>query len=137
MISKDMLKRCQNEKMQAFCAFDKDVQNAILENDKHVECLDHDGQWYQRSFTSNYGLVWRLSPDTPTEPEYEERDVVTNRFCEVDCSFVESRSDFRALSWAVCAHNFIGIIYLKDGTETLRTSVDAVFGVPVRVRFSK
>lgn len=148
MITKGMLKRCINEKKQAFCALDKEVQDAINDNKDFQQCLyfikgklswENDDD---EKPSPNY--VYRLSPDTPTDPELEEREVRRDIFNPsktesfvVDCSSIETREDYLALSLAVSCVRFLGIIYTLNGVETLRTSIDAAFGVPVRVRFSK
>ncbi len=137
MITKEMLKRCQNKQKQAFCALPEDVKQALTTNKSHVWFLSDSGTWMDCENSPNYSGngVYRLSPDTPTEPEWEEKQVnVSSPFGirQVDIECVPF-----TISNAVCHANFIGIIYLKDGIETLRTSVDAAFGVPVRVRFAK
>lgn len=139
-ITKDMLARCQNELKQAFCALPEDVQKAIRENFKHAQCLQSatgGNKWaFYGSPILNHqdAYTWRLSPDTPTEPEWEERDVTEkngSRFV------ISTRGTSYHITVVLGDVDFIGIIYLKDGVETLRTSVDAAFGTPVRVRFSK
>jgi len=149
-LTKEMLKRCQNELKQAFCALDTDVQEAILENYKNAESLQHSNlEWYGRDiFTAGKiecykASVWRLSPDTPTEPEWLEMPVVEgNKFGILGIVPPGAKSDdfllgVVYLSSAISIKSFLGIIYTLNGVETLRTSVDAAFGTPVRVRFLK
>ena len=145
-ITKAMLARCQNELKQAFCALPEDVQKAIVDNHNHAEALQHRYGFFHRpagGFGVSYiqdksASVFRLSPDTPTDPEWEERVIVQS----LD-GFLQVRGLTNCLGHGISfstsqSHpHFLGIIYLKDGIETLRTSVDAAFGTPVRVRFSK
>lgn len=62
--------------MQAFCALDKDVQDAINDNkafQQALYCISGEVSWkndYDEKPMPNY--VYRLSPDTPTEQEWEE-----------------------------------------------------------------
>ena len=139
-LTREMLKRCQNELKQAFCALDKDVQEAISGNRANVMMLDKSGQWktpLKEAGDIFYpAALYGLSPDTPTEPEWEELPVVYDAFGLALCSFGPKRLEFW-LANMVSYKTFLCIIYFKDGTETLRTSVDAAFGTPVRVRFAK
>ena len=136
-ITKAMLARCQNELKQAFCALPEDVQNAMR---YYLVCdvLTDKNTWLTcRNPSWSGSLVYRLSPDTPTEPEWEEKGVVNRKDGMrgiIDGSF---NGGMLYITSCVSRADFLGIVYLKDGIETLRTSVDAEFGVPVRVRFSK
>lgn len=142
MITKAMLARCQNELRQAFCALDKDVQEAIFNNREYQEhyCMcSGKPEWTPGVlFTMHSTSVLRLSPDTPTEPDWEEREVILSGdgFYAVAGLFnlVGQRV---TVVVATCHRNFIGVWYTLNGTETLHTSVDAAFGSPVRVRFRK
>lgn len=145
MITKQMLARCQNELKQAFCALDKDVQEAIMKNTDRLQLLCSGVFCYyvMGKKTKLCDEIVRLSPDTPTEPEYEERIVVVGGIGKSYGLYGvggDSLGDLNSYSVAHCVVHprFIGIIYRdKDGKETLRTSVDAAFGTPVRVRFAK
>lgn len=139
-ITKEMLKRCLNEKMQAFCALDKDVQDAIIANPDFSESLwniSGETVWKKETSTEQKKhFPWRLSPDTPTEPEWEEHTVIDGQSGYLGCK-PPINGSFTRLSDMLCHVRFIGIIYTLNGVETLRTSIDAAFGVPVRVRFAK
>jgi len=138
MITKEMLKRCQNELKQAFCALDKDVQDAMKANADFMERLASTGSW-NHSQTPAWcaNTVYRLSPDTPTEPEYVERDVDTDAFdfyfvCCGKCRYPT------VLASATSHKDFLSIVY-KDasGNERLMCTMSPQFGTPVRVRFVK
>lgn len=140
-MTKSMLEKCLNKEMRAFCALDGDVREAIKKYPNYSESLWEDqgaaiwipDVWCQ----AKLHFAWRLSPDTPTEPEYEERPVelfVEKWFGVVPITGPEQ---YWILCACLCHKRFIGIIYTLNGVETLRTSVDAAFGTPVRVRFAK
>lgn len=132
-ITKEVLKRCQNEFKQAFCALPEDVRAAMKDNLENVEWFDGLKRW-RKGYSFSENLIYRLSPDTPTEPEWYENPVTENlgfnqtTMIGYGCINIVDATGNR---------NFLGIIYRKDGIETLRTSIDAAFGTPVRVRFSK
>lgn len=71
----------------------------------------------------------------PVEQEFEERILVPET--EDKLYGVIYYGCFLNLAAVTCVREFLGIIYQKDGVETLRTSIDAAFGTPVRVRFAK
>lgn len=137
-ITKAMLARCQNELKQAFCALPEDVQKAIASNSLYLQRLFGDGKWLGHvcSWELISNEIFRLSPDTPTEPEWEDAPVVWDSWNRATVNRTSSKFVF-TVNECVMIRDFIGIIYLKDGIETLRTSVDAAFGTPVRVRFTK
>lgn len=136
MITKQMLARCQNELKQAFCALDQDVQSELKSNYQHMQYLNEQDKWTKVSVSPWPNCVYRLSPDTPTEQEYEEFPVYCDNVRTQYRVHDEGKSE--PLMWAATTQGFLGIIYRdKDVKETLRTSVDAAFGVPVRVRFAK
>ena len=138
MITKEMLAKCQNELGQAWAFLPDDVKKAIVTNGKHVMFLKN-GDWEKCPkfpgevfFTD---AIYKLSPDTPVEVEQnwvEEEVYRDGLFLVVGKGSVEVR-----LSIAQSLCQFLGIVYEKDGKETLRTSVDAAFGTPKRVRFLK
>lgn len=145
-MTKSMLEKCLNKEMRAFCALDEDVREAIFNHMNIVlgnqceklisDCgtyLTPKFRWVKAS-GFNYNQVIRLSPDTPTEPEYEELNVFKD-----SSGYLAVRLEGEVPLVTTCqSHNrFIGIIYTLNGVETLRTSVDAAFGTPVRVRFAK
>jgi len=140
MITKEMLKRCLNPEMQAFCALDEDVRDAIF-NNNHYERLFVSGSYdrpilrWEKVGGFNYDQVVRLSPDTPTEPEYEDYNVMID---VRGFTYLSVRDTGNLPLFTAITHSrFLGIIYTLNGVETLRTSVDASFGTPVRVRFAK
>lgn len=143
-ITKAMLARCKNEKMQAFCALDEDVQEAMKANWMNQQTMDGGGAWV-RDTSPDYRPSWamlRLSPDTPTEQEYEECKVFANMngiLGTKPSSLAHREFAHEHLYLTSCSSHkdFIGIVYTLNGVETLRTSVDAAFGKPVRVRFAK
>lgn len=138
MITKQMLARCQNELKQAFCALDKDVQEAIMKNTDRLQllCSGVFCDYVMGKKTKLCDEIVRLYPYTPTEPEYVEYEVVVNSYGLYEVIWKDLvRLHLNSCTWH---HKFIGLIYRdKDGVETLRTSVDAAFGTPVRVRFAK
>ena len=148
-ITKAMLARCQNELKQAFCALPDDVQKAICADRENAQRLVQEFRGpclFKRVNLSDPNDFaehpWRLSPDTPTEPEWEEREVVDGGDVYLAGThlygcIVPGVETWRTVSDCVCHKRFIGVKYAINGIETLRTSVDAAFGVPVRVRFSK
>lgn len=138
-ITKAMLARCQNELKQAFCALGEDVQKAMRD---YLVCdvLSDKNTWESCLNPGWHGsTVYRLSPDTPTEQEWEELAVTSSQFGILAVSYKCMKYKDLTLYVSSCPScpNFLGIIYLKNGIETLRTSVDAAFGTPVRVRFAK
>ena len=148
-ITKAMLARCQNEKMQAFCALDKDVQDEIVkpEYDGFRQRLRPASRgvadWYDGAIVSadvlrDFECVFRLSPDTPTEPEVDLEEFVV---CSSDTYYAvnEAIGGFHTpfLLTVTCHVRFLGIVYLKDGVETLRPHLSVEFGTPLRVRLRK
>lgn len=138
MITKEMLAKCQNELGQAWSFLSEDVRTAISANGQHVMLLKSEG-WVRCPKSPGevffLSVIYRLSPDTPVEPEqnWVEAEVrLMGLFLAVELGSIEVR-----LSMTPSVYKFLGIVYEKDGKETLRTSVDAAFGTPKRVRFSK
>lgn len=144
-----MLDKCLNKEMRAFCALDKDVREAIFNHMNIVlgnqceklisDCgtyLTPKFRWVKAS-GFNYDQVIRLSPDTPTEPEYEEFPVYVGKNSKAYCFDIPYIGNGVFINYGTSLVNFIGYWYTLNGVETLRTSVDAAFGVPVRVRFVK
>jgi hypothetical protein len=138
MITKEMLAKCQNELGQAWTFLPDDVKKAIITNAKHVMFLKN-GEWEKCSkFLGEVffpDAIYKLSPETPVEPEQnwvEEEVRLMGLFLAIELGSMEVR-----LSMAPSVYKFLGIVYEKDGKETLRTSVDAAFGTPKRVRFLK
>ena len=138
MITKEMLAKCQNELGQAWAFLPEEVRKAIRENSRYVMFLKN-GDWEKFSKFPNEAffadVVYKLSPDTPVEPEqnWVEVDVY---FSRCYASVLHQGSGI-CIAFAPCCPKFLGIVYEKDGKETLRTSVDAAFGLPKRVRFLK
>lgn len=137
MITKEMLAKCQNELGQAWMFLPDDVKMALGANEKYVQRFD--GSLWMPYRVPPIGFhkaeVYRLSPDTPVEPEQNWVEVkvsVFGLFLAVELGSMEVR-----LSMAPSVYKFLGIVYEKDGKEALRTSVDAAFGTPKRVRFLK
>lgn len=149
MISKMMLAQCQNVLGQAFEFLPEDVQRTMIAHKEHVlvfaPCKDGRAQWLPARLANidnpSYwqDRVLRLSPDTPTLPESSDWfDTPVNiselGFYEACVPCCEGPHDM----FIYAGHSrFLGIVYERDGVETLRTSVDAAFGVPKRVRFHK
>ena len=142
MITKEMLAKCQNELGQAYQFLPDDVKSAIRANGPYVEYFDCAGHWSpcpksvnceERHLNSNG--AYRLLVNTPVEPEqnWTDEEVYPDGLVWV----VGRGSTEVLLSLAQSLRNFLGIVYEKDGKETLRTSVDAAFGIPKRVRFLK
>lgn len=142
MITKEMLAKCQNELGQAYQFLSDDVKSAIRANGPYVEYFDCAGHWSpcpksvnceERHLNSNG--AYRLSVNTPVEPEQnwvEEPVYMSSVYLAV-----RHQGSGVCVALAPCCPNFLGIVYEKDGKETLRTSVDAAFGTPKRVRFLK
>lgn len=139
MITKEMLAKCQNDLGQAWRFLPEDVKAAIAQHGGHVMVLASSGGWVPGAKSQNdvfyNNAVYKLSPDTPVEPErnWAEAEVrLMGLFLAIELGSMEVR-----LSMAPSVYKFLGIVYEKDGKETLRTSVDAAFGTPKRVRFLK
>lgn len=148
MIKREMLKRCLNVECRAFCALDEDVRTAMLDNFQYAQCLQNGSlQWcggfLRDALMSSNANVWRLSPDTPTEPEvdYVEYDITINEDGWYCFSIPQGRpfaGSYWNFTFVLGRDDGLGIVYRdSNGVETLRTSVDAAFGTPVRVRFAK
>lgn len=136
-MTKSMLEKCLNKECVAFGKLPTEIKVAISDNFGHVEKLVAWPERWEHVRGWNHNEVMRLSPDTPTELEYEERivELFDEKFLGVNP--IDDTRQCWLLCVCVCHKRFIGIIYAKDGVETLRTSVDAAFGTPVRVRFAK
>lgn len=135
MITKEMLAKCQNELGQAYQFLPDDVKMALATNTEHVERFNG-AMWLPYRvppISFHKAEVYRLSGDTPVAPEqnWVDEDVYKDGlFWVVGRGSMEVR-----LSIAQSFYHFLGIVYEKDGKETLHTSVDSSFGTPKRVRF--
>lgn len=144
MITKAMLAKCQNELGQAFGFLPQDVKQAMLDNNEHLQRFNHYyGEYPAWEKAPDNPMpfkerVFRLSPDTPTEPEVDwvEVPVKPNWFGAYEVQ-INGLNIQCLLGYATSLVKILGIVYEKDGVETLRTSVDAAFGVPKRVRLRK
>ena len=140
-ITKEMLAKCQNEQLQAWAALPMPVRAAISNNREHTLFLTDDGQWASIRTKHFDGFlcsgIYRLDPKMPIEQEFEEYQVVIGPDGVYATQDPTAKGTLWRLYGAVVAARFLGIIYQKDGVETLRTSIDAAFGTPVRVRFAK
>ena len=134
-MTKEMHEKCLNKDMVIFGKLPKDVQDAITSS-CDVNILNMDGKWEVLGVPMGFfNSVYRIDPSTPYDPVFEEKDVIftPNGVYGVDFG----RRFAGTISAALCHPNCLGIIYEKDGEETLRTSVDLAFGTPKRVRFAK
>jgi len=141
-LTKKMYERCLNPDLIIWAREADDVKSILRESDK-VEWYDDDGTWrfldriIGKRFVGNG--VYRIQPDTPHEDEdYFELPVLQIKF--TPSSFNEYRVCFNDMFIPFlyqCVHlvEFVGIVYDLNGVETLRTSIDAAFGVPKKVLF--
>ena len=134
-MTKEMHEKCLNKDMAIYGKLPKDVK-AEINRSRNVNILDMDGNWeFLETPMWCFSSVYRIDPSTPYDPVFEEKDVIftPNGVYGVDFG----RRFAGTISAALCHPNCLGIIYEKDGEETLRTSVDLAFGTPKRVRFAK
>jgi hypothetical protein len=136
-----MYERCLNPDWVAWAKMDTDVKNAIR-SQKVVQGLNREGQWndmhgdmnLEHNFAPSH--QYRIHPDTP----HDDADFVE---CDVKVysngAIPEYRFDFNNCNthFTYCQSivGFVGIVYELNGVETLRTSIDAAFGVPKKVLF--
>lgn len=140
-LTKSELDKCLNTSMHAWSALPMDVKDLMVrvQSIPYVQQYTESGVWVNRVLDKfNRCAVYRLDPNTPTIPEC---DWVEYPVTISEDGFYQSTAPGYKSPWTLCNCTchicFLGIIYLKDGVETLRSSLDAQFGTPVRLRYSK
>lgn len=78
--------------------------------------------------------IYRIHPDTP-KGDYMEFPVVTISDAYRCRTPFHNGSSMTRLTSALCYTGCLGIVFEKDGKETLRTSFDLSFGTPKTIRF--
>lgn len=137
-MTKEMYQKCLNEKMEIFGKLPKDVQEA-MQSCERLQLLNDSMVWGGVYLDPLWCLssVYRIDPSTPYEQEFYEVGITTVGVNFPCLGIIVNPFGTCVLSNVTSSPNFLGIIYEKDGKETLRTSVDLAFGTPKRVRFAK
>jgi hypothetical protein len=140
-ITRIELDSCLNAAKQAWDAMPPSVKKLMNRVDRipYVQQYTESGTWVNRVLDAyNRCAVYRLDPAMPTaERDWVEYPVTTT---ETErgfyCYEVRERDSLGVWYLSSCVNipGFLGVVYLKDGIETLHTSLDAAFGVPKRVR---
>lgn len=142
-MTKSMLEKCLNKECAAYGKLSEDVKELISKNYLHAEILVGWPEVWKSTRSWSHERIVRLSPDTPTEPEvdYVEYDITINEDGWYCFSIPQGRpfaGSYWNFTFVLGRDDGLGIVYRdSNGVETLRTSVDAAFGTPVRVRFAK
>jgi len=132
MISKEMYEKGLNRERRIYADLPSDVQSVIKQGTKQYYGVDL--EWKDDAGSVCQNLVYRIHPDTKIEQEYEDLPIITvqmgthRHYC-ITSTYL--------LSTAVNSVNFLGIVYTRDGIQTMRTSMDRIFGVPVFLRLAK
>ena len=137
-ITKALLKRCQNENLQCLAGLRKTDPEAAAAIEAAPwgarEYLSAgDGEWTESMLPAHPGCVYRLSPDTPTEPEY--KDVGVAATSDGIIRFDAPNYGPAPLSRAVCHKDCLGFLYGTPEAPVLRTVLDLQYGHPYAVRF--
>lgn len=145
-MTKEMKAKCLNTKMQAFCALDKDVQDVLASARKAG-----DAEWL---LTINNAPVWgkiwgnaHIDEPSPSgiyriRPDYREERAFYEEVVQPPAHGSKHYWLNRryTTSTVLLVHvagltDFGGVVYEKDGQETLRPHLSLDFGTPKRVRF--
>lgn len=147
-MTKQMKKLCLNPMMQAAIALPIEVRNVLAAARSEgmlqylVATSDPDiARWDTLPAVGGHNLamqqVYRIHPDTPVERSYVEREVRQPqqgaRQLWLDSPTMPITH--MCLTVVIGMPEFAGIIYEKDGKETLRPHLSLDFGTPKRVRF--
>ncbi len=135
----------RNPQEQTFRKLSKDEQAAVRKAITEGVAMWLTGnaeikQWAGRhGEDALYGHVYTIDPNVKAEDETPEdcKDVAvcpTTEFYAFSSPYLASNTSL-SVTVAPSFHHFIAIGYELDGKITLRTSVDAAFGVPKFVRF--
>jgi hypothetical protein len=139
-LSKKMYERCLNKDENILRRTPQDVRDHLCNTATKVQKMDACGVWQDVSCATSLNpvFVYRIHPDTP----HEDEDMIEfpvyvhgqnrHKFYEVH---VPGFTEPECLSYVVSFVRFAGIVYELDGVQTVRTTIDAAFGVPKKVLF--
>ena len=144
-ITKALLKRCQNENLQCLAGLrktDPEAAAAIEETapGNYRDFLTAGGTWTTSDTPAELGWVYRLSPGTPTEPEYVDRPVAVARehtrsgHMLLRC-VAPNDETVMLITHAACHKDCLGFLYGTPEAPVLRTVLDLQYGQPFAVRF--
>lgn len=139
-LTKKMYERCLNKDEAILRRTPQDVWELLCNTATKVQKMDACGVWQDVSCATSLNpvFVYRIHPDTPhDDADLIECDVSVLRMIE-DCEyrFVKGPSN-NPLTVCVGLVGFVGIVYELNGVQTVRTSIDAAFGVPKKVLFKQ
>jgi hypothetical protein len=133
-MNKEMHYKCQNHDMVIFSRLPEDVQRAMIPEKRQL--FNNRGFWDEMAHDSNIfcNMVYRLHPDVKPEPEVRKFKELPVIIMSMGDRVYYSLDSVTLLTAIVGCREFAGIVYEKDGKQTLRTFMNPDFGTPVRVR---
>lgn len=140
-MNREMYNKCLNEDM-VICARLPPEVRATLACSPYRQYLTEGLQWGYSNTSIMYDTtVYRIDPTVKVETEIQEIQEIPITFSKrtdsiYGCCLPETGA-WRGLSSCICHVKFRGIVYTKDGVESVQQTINREHGVPIRVRFEK
>jgi hypothetical protein len=136
MLTKSEYDEALNREMVIYEKLPAPVKYTLSQSGADVQYYTEHGTWGDKSGNYQFGAgtVYRINPTTAVKPDLTEYQV--NKI-SVGSKLFYCIDDVTTLHAVIGMVGFIGIMYMKNGVETLYTTLDPDHGIPTRVLIGK